>query len=173
MASEATDKKRTNASVFFFPAALPWESHKRGSVGTRNAERQRTTRMISAFRILPSCYTARPPRMSIKYISRDVRQLSNSIFSVINSSDGAPLFQELSKIIKSDKRPGKDYLVVDVRDSDFIGGNIVNCRHLPSNSSSDKLDALVRETKNMPQVIFHCALSQSRWVTNTRLSHTP
>lgn len=128
--------------------------------------------MISAFRILPSCYTARPPRMSIKYISRDVRQLSNYIFSVIIQM--VPLFfQELSNIIKSDKRPGKDYLVVDVRDSDFIGGNIVNCRHLPSNTFFDKLDALVRETKNMPQVIFHCALSQSRWVTNTSLSHTP
>ena len=48
------------------------------SVGARNAER-----MISAFRILPSCYTARPPRMSVKYISRDVRQLSNSTFSVV------------------------------------------------------------------------------------------
>ena len=92
---------------------------------------------------------------------------------IIPNSDGASLFQELSKIIKSDKRSGSDYVVVDVRDSDFIGGNIINCRHVPSNVFSDKLDALVRETKNVPQVIFHCALSQSRWVTYTRLSLTP
>jgi len=87
--------------------------------------------------------------MSVMYISRD----------------------ELSKIIKSDKRPGNDYLVVDVRDSDFIGGNIVNCRHVPSNVFSDKLDALVRETKNVPQVIFHCALSQARGPKAARQYH--
>lgn len=74
-------------------------------------------------------------------------------------------WQDLSKIIKSGKRPGRDYLVVDVRDSDFIGGNIPNCRNVPSATFSDKLDSLIRDTKSVPQVIFHCALSQSRWVT--------
>lgn len=124
--------------------------------------------MLSAFRTLHR-YTA---RMSVRYISRDVRQFTKiPIFFVF--SNGASLFQELSKIIKSDKHPGTDYLVVDVRESDFIGGNIINCRHVPSNTFSDKLDALVRDTKNVPQVIFHCALSQSRWVTNTRISLTP
>jgi hypothetical protein len=72
--------------------------------------------------------------------------------------------QDLSKIIKSDKRPGKDYLVVDVRDWDFIGGHIRNCRNEPSTTFSDTLDDLVRDTKDVPQVIFHCALSQQRWV---------
>ena len=91
---------------------------------------------------------------------------------LFRNSDGASLFQELSKIIKSDKRPGNDYLVVDVRDSDFIGGNIINCRNVPSNIFQDNLDGLLRETKNVPQVIFHCALSQSRWVTNTRLTYS-
>jgi Cdc25 family phosphatase len=78
--------------------------------------------------------------MSVRYISRD----------------------GLSKIIKSDKRAGKDYLVVDVRDSDFIGGHIRNCRNEPSTTFSDTLDDLVRDTKDLPQVIFHCALSQQR-----------
>jgi hypothetical protein len=73
--------------------------------------------------------------------------------------------QDLAKIIKSDKRPGKDYLVVDVRGYDFIGGHIPNCRNEPSITFSDTLDDLVRDTKDVPQVIFHCALSQSRWVT--------
>jgi rhodanese-related sulfurtransferase len=77
--------------------------------------------------------------------------------------------QALARIIKSGKRPREDYLVVDVRDSDFIGGNITNCRNAPSDTFSDNLDDLVRETKNVPQVIFHCALSQSRWVMTTRL----
>lgn len=74
-------------------------------------------------------------------------------------------FQDLFKIIKSDKRPGKDYLVVDVRDSDFIGGHILNCRNEPSRTFLDTLDDLVRDTEDVPQVIFHCALSQSRSVT--------
>ncbi len=73
--------------------------------------------------------------------------------------------QDLSKIIKSNKRPGKDYLIVDVRDSDFIGGHIPNCRNEPSITFLDTLDDLVRDTKDLPQVIFHCALSQSRCVT--------
>jgi len=74
-------------------------------------------------------------------------------------------WQGLSEIIKSGKRPREDYLVVDVRDWDFIGGNITNCRNAPSATFSDKLDDLVRDTKDVPQVIFHCALSQQRWVT--------
>jgi Cdc25 family phosphatase len=81
--------------------------------------------------------------------------------------------QALAGIIKSDKRPGEDYLVVDVRDSDFIGGNITNCRNASSDTFLHHLDDLVHETKNVPQVIFHCALSQSRWVIKTRVSLTP
>lgn len=74
------------------------------------------------------------------------------------------ILQELSKIIKSNKVPRKDYLVVDVRDSDFIGGHIVNCHNSPSTTFPDKLDDLVKDTNDVPQVIFHCALSQQRWV---------
>jgi len=68
----------------------------------------------------------------------------------------------LSAIIKSNKLPRKDYLVIDVRDSDFIGGHIPNCLHSPSATFSDKVDDLVKDTKDVPQVIFHCALSQAR-----------
>ncbi|KAI0251970.1 Rhodanese-like domain-containing protein [Lactifluus subvellereus] len=69
---------------------------------------------------------------------------------------------DLSAIIKSDKRPRKDYLIVDVRDDDYIGGNITNCHNVPSVTFLDNLDDLVRDAKEIPQVIFHCALSQSR-----------
>ncbi|KAH9179199.1 Rhodanese-like domain-containing protein [Lactarius sanguifluus] len=69
---------------------------------------------------------------------------------------------ELSAIIKSNKLPRKDYIVVDVRDSDFIGGHIKNCHNSPSTTFLDKLDDLVKDTKDIPQVIFHCALSQQR-----------
>ncbi|KAF8258214.1 Rhodanese-like domain-containing protein [Lactarius quietus] len=69
---------------------------------------------------------------------------------------------DLAGIIRSSKLPRKDYLVVDVRDADFIGGHIVNCRNYPSVTFLDKLDDLVKDTKDVPQVIFHCALSQQR-----------
>ncbi|KAH9969556.1 Rhodanese-like protein [Russula dissimulans] len=69
---------------------------------------------------------------------------------------------DLSEIIKSDKLPGEDYLVIDVRDDDFVGGNIPNCRNAPSVTFADNLDDLIHDSKNVPQVIFHCALSQSR-----------
>ena len=100
--------------------------------------------------------------MSVRYISRDVCQTA-ALLVILDIP--ISLLQDLSKVIKSDRRPGKDYLVVDVRDSDFIGGHIPHCRNEPSTTFLDALDDLVRDTKDVPQVIFHCALSQSRWGT--------
>lgn len=79
----------------------------------------------------------------------------------------APLFKyitgkELAELIKSEKSPLKDYVVIDVRDADFVGGNIVNCRPSPSQEFEDNLDSLLEDTKDVPMVIFHCALSQQR-----------
>ncbi|KAG9084308.1 hypothetical protein FRC07_013674, partial [Ceratobasidium sp. 392] len=69
---------------------------------------------------------------------------------------------ELSELIKSDKQPMKDYAVVDVRDDDFIGGNIVGCVRAPSNNYHTTVDGLVTKTKDVPKMIFHCSLSQQR-----------
>ncbi|ETW81626.1 hypothetical protein HETIRDRAFT_417717 [Heterobasidion irregulare TC 32-1] len=69
---------------------------------------------------------------------------------------------ELSELIKSDKVPRKDYLVVDVRDDDYVGGNIKHSHNLPSNEFHSGVDELVKQTKDVPTVIFHCALSQQR-----------
>lgn len=103
---------------------------------------------------------------AVKYISADVRQRESA--PCISSHPSC--LQELSAIIKSNKLPRKDYLVVDVRDGDYIGGHITNCLNCPSATFADKLDALVRDTKDVPQVIFHCALSQLRWVPILMLS---
>ncbi|KIO29250.1 hypothetical protein M407DRAFT_242702 [Tulasnella calospora MUT 4182] len=78
-----------------------------------------------------------------------------------------PLFRyitskELAELIKSGKEPCKDYVVIDVRDEDFAGGNIVNCLPSPSQTFEDALDSLLKDTKDVPKVIFHCALSQQR-----------
>ncbi len=65
-------------------------------------------------------------------------------------------------MIKSDKVPHKDYLVVDVRDDDFEGGNIKNAINYPSSTFWNDVDELVKKTKEVPLVVFHCALSQVR-----------
>lgn len=84
----------------------------------------------------------------------------------------------VARMIKSDAKPGEsdytswtrpltssigqDYLIVDVRDHDFAGGNIVNCRHIPSSEFNDVVSSLANELQGLKRVIFHCALSQQR-----------
>jgi len=69
---------------------------------------------------------------------------------------------ELAALIKSDKVPMKDYCIVDVRDDDWYGGNIKGSHNSPSQAFHTKVDELVAQTKDVPTVIFHCALSQVR-----------
>ena len=70
--------------------------------------------------------------------------------------------KELSELMKSDKKPLKDYAVVDVRDDDFLGGNIVGCVRAPSSNYLTTVDDLISKTKDVPKMVFHCALSQQR-----------
>ena len=53
-------------------------------------------------------------------------------------------------------------MVVDVRDDDFAGGNIKGAVNVPSHTFYDAVDNLVRETKDVKTLVFHCALSQVR-----------
>jgi len=70
---------------------------------------------------------------------------------------------ELAGIMKStDQVANKDYLVVDVRDDDFEGGNIKDARNIPSRDFLMNVDDLVKTTKEIPLIVFHCALSQVR-----------
>lgn len=67
--------------------------------------------------------------------------------------------------MKSSKVPGKDYVVVDVRDEDFVGGNIRGCLHIPSQKYEELFNELYTKVKDIPTVIFHCAYSQARSVS--------
>ncbi|KIY46691.1 Rhodanese-like protein [Fistulina hepatica ATCC 64428] len=72
---------------------------------------------------------------------------------------------ELVDIIKSGKVARKDYLIIDVRDDDYIGGHIVNSLNIPSRELNDSDKArrdLVKRAENVELVIFHCMLSQER-----------
>ncbi|KNE96431.1 hypothetical protein PSTG_10262 [Puccinia striiformis f. sp. tritici PST-78] len=66
-------------------------------------------------------------------------------------------------------RVNKDWAVVDVRDSDYIGGHIPGCHHIPSSSFHEKCPGLINELKDVKCVIFHCALSQQRGPTAAKL----
>jgi len=71
--------------------------------------------------------------------------------------------EDLAEIIKNDRnKPGTDYLVVDVRDDDFVGGNIKGAKNVPSENFTKGLSELVKETRDIPKVVFHCTYSQIR-----------
>ena len=64
--------------------------------------------------------------------------------------------------MKSDKIAARDFIVVDVRDEDYAGGNIKGSINVPSQEFLMNVDGLVAKTKDIPLVIFHCTLSQVR-----------
>ncbi|CAI7630453.1 Rhodanese-like domain-containing protein [Penicillium manginii] len=52
--------------------------------------------------------------------------------------------------------------IIDVRDSDHIGGHIKSSIWVPTSSLDVRLPELLRTLKDKEMVIFHCALSQQR-----------
>lgn len=52
--------------------------------------------------------------------------------------------------------------IIDVRDSDHIGGHIRGSTWVPSHELDYKTPELVRNLKDKDTVVFHCALSQQR-----------
>uniref|UniRef100_A0A1D1YWM9 CDC25-like phosphatase YCH1 n=1 Tax=Anthurium amnicola TaxID=1678845 RepID=A0A1D1YWM9_9ARAE len=70
---------------------------------------------------------------------------------------------ELAEIIKdTNQTPGKDYLIVDVRDGDYEGGNIPNSINSPSKKFHDHVNELISKYNQVPKIVFTCALSQVR-----------
>ncbi|KAI1618630.1 Rhodanese-like domain-containing protein [Exophiala viscosa] len=52
--------------------------------------------------------------------------------------------------------------IIDVRDSDHIGGNIAGSTWIPLNQLDARLPELLRTLKDKEKVVFHCMLSQQR-----------
>ncbi|GJJ78858.1 hypothetical protein EMPS_11217 [Entomortierella parvispora] len=82
------------------------------------------------------------------------------------SSHQQPTYVD-SKVLKAlledkSKIPGKDYLVIDVRDVDYAGGHIPGGVNIPSSELVDHLPTLIEKHKDVPQLFFHCAMSQIR-----------
>lgn len=59
-------------------------------------------------------------------------------------------------------QPTSSIAVIDVRDSDHIGGHIRHSQHIPSSSLDYQIPELVRTLKDKKVVVFHCMLSQQR-----------
>lgn len=58
------------------------------------------------------------------------------------------------------KKPGIS--VIDVRDSDYIGGHIMGCQNVPVQTHDFKMPELARTLADQEAVVFHCSLSQQR-----------
>ncbi|KAF2850469.1 Rhodanese-like protein [Plenodomus tracheiphilus IPT5] len=55
-----------------------------------------------------------------------------------------------------------DTAIIDVRDSDHIGGHIKGSTWVPSSQLDYRTPDLIRTLKDKKVVVFHCALSQQR-----------
>lgn len=58
----------------------------------------------------------------------------------------------------------RKFAVVDVRDSDYIGGHIKGCLHYSAGNFNETLPELRQKIKDshVHDLVFHCALSQVR-----------
>lgn len=74
--------------------------------------------------------------------------------------------QQLAAMVKTDgKVLGRDFAVIDVRGEDYAGGHIKGAIHQSSKTlPHGGVEEIREKTKNVPTVIFHCLLSQVRFV---------
>ncbi|AOA64651.1 Phosphatase [Komagataella phaffii CBS 7435] len=75
--------------------------------------------------------------------------------------DSAQLYQWIKQNASSS---GSKFLVVDVRDSDYVGGHIRGGLNVPSSTVKSQLEPLFNRLleNDVKDVVFHCALSQQR-----------
>ncbi|THH09618.1 hypothetical protein EW145_g1886 [Phellinidium pouzarii] len=73
-----------------------------------------------------------------------------------SSPEGIPAEQVESFIKSGDKVPGKDYIVVDVRRTDFEDYAISGALNLPAESFYATRAGVVSVLFKVPLVIFHC-----------------
>ena len=69
--------------------------------------------------------------------------------------------EELASLLSAPDAASK-IAVIDVRDSDHVGGHIRSSHWVPINTFDYKLPELIRTLKQKDKVIFHCTLSQQR-----------
>jgi rhodanese-related sulfurtransferase len=70
--------------------------------------------------------------------------------------------ETLAKKFQDSQALPSNTAVIDVRDSDHIGGHIRGSTWIPSSQLDYKVPELLRTLKEKEVVVFHCALSQQR-----------
>nr|POE82441.1 cdc25-like phosphatase ych1 [Quercus suber] len=98
---------------------------------------------------------SRHPSASTVYKTFANRKMSTYTFSDLTFMTR----EDLASRIKS-KDPG--IAVIDVRDSDYVGGHISGCQNVPVHTHDYRMPELVRNLRDEDTVVFHCALSQQR-----------
>ncbi|KAF2156745.1 Rhodanese-like protein [Myriangium duriaei CBS 260.36] len=68
----------------------------------------------------------------------------------------------LATILRQPPNARPNIAIIDVRDSDYIGGHILGCRNVPVHTHDTAMPELVRTLRSADIVVFHCALSQQR-----------
>lgn len=103
--------------------------------------------------------------------------LATKVFNIMSSSETSgselqslPSYIEAVDLADLLEVGDAKTVVVDVRDDDFFGGNIVGARNLPSERWTDKsvVSDLINDVKNSDTVVFHCMKSQVRGPTCAR-----
>lgn len=101
--------------------------------------------------LLSSLHSARHPPQLL-YQSSRMSLYTISDLTYISRHQLAPLVREQNAGLA----------VIDVRDSDYIGGHIRGCQNVPTATHDYRIPELVRTLKDKDTVVFHCALSQQR-----------
>ena len=114
---------------------------------------------MDAFRLY-TYQTTSPPYHPVRttHISTNMSNITLSDLSYISRED---LASQLKNSPSAPQLPD-NIAIVDVRDSDHIGGHIRGSTWVPSNELDYKTPELVRNLKDKELVVFHCALSQQR-----------
>uniref|UniRef100_A0AAV1VLB1 protein-tyrosine-phosphatase n=1 Tax=Peronospora matthiolae TaxID=2874970 RepID=A0AAV1VLB1_9STRA len=70
----------------------------------------------------------------------------------------------LVEILRNPDAANKRPVIIDVRDTDYVGGHIRSAVNIPEDSfmDDDDVDALVAKYKDEDAVVFHCMMSQVR-----------
>lgn len=96
------------------------------------------------------------------YTHQTARHPTIHTMSLITLSDLTYISREDLSTRLLSPSPSNSIAIIDVRDSDHIGGHIKGSTWVPSSQLDYKTPELVRTLKNKDTVVFHCALSQQR-----------
>ncbi|RKP37810.1 Rhodanese-like domain-containing protein [Dimargaris cristalligena] len=78
--------------------------------------------------------------------------------------------EELAVLVQDPaKVPKKDYLVIDVRTTDYVGGHIPGGINLPASQFYGFLEYINANFATVPLIVVHCALSQVRGPKSARI----